>query len=1228
LKNVASGAVSLGPSPELNLTGRQAELSRIDSAYDAALRDRTFGVLVIRGAPGVGRTSLLAAAAQRLSSRGAWVAQAAAPQSREPFALAKRVAEECLHRARPTHSADLLRNLTSRLSTEAPHASLSELMALSARDCPSVFALDDVDAADPASLATLRTVLNVLTVPSATRPADEPVVGGLVLLSARDDAERPELESLVSPWPSLSLAALDLEGVRQFLSRTEAARRAFEATGGLPGRLDALLDSPEPIDFATRRFERLAAAEVSLLRAVALAPAAVDVDFVATVSGRKDVAARLPRLIAARLLTASPASGRSTYSLARERDRSALIDSIPPDERRAMQDRAARSLEARNDFDSAFELFFANGDAASASRTGLLAAEFLANRQAWANAESILSRLLSLPPPVVNRAAALLALASVREHQSDARGALAALGRARPLVSDAERARLRAKAARLCLTLGAPRPAERLARRVLDSESAAAARADALVALAEARFLRGAYDEAIALADSATELPVEHRLLLGNTRGKALLVSSRLDAAHDAFRSNAELAAASGVPNEQVRALLNVGVVAHRQGHREQARAAYRSALLASERSPHAAVVHANLSSLALEEGEAEEALTQAHRALAAFARDGRLKEQAHASQNLALIYLYLGDSGRAIEVATHAESLASRVGDPYLVAGARVVGANAAFVAGDASAEARIAELAEAFQKLGNARYFRESLLLLSEVRLARSDWSSARESLLRAREAGALTVPALASEWCLLDAELQLASDAIDAAAASIVEARSSLVTSPQLELPSRLYWLSGEVAARRGDVIAAQAERLKAARIIDELAAKVPPERRALFLARASRRAILEAAGRAWSHAPLTPSVDRSSVSREPATILIGRSPAMVRLNSLISRLGPSMSTVLLRGESGTGKELAAQSLHANSARKGLPLVAVNCGALSEELLLSELFGHERGAFTGAVREKKGRFEIADGGTIFLDEIGDISPRAQVALLRALQERTFERVGGTRTISVDVRVICATNRNLEDLIDRGLFREDLYYRLRGATLTLPPLRERLDDLPALCEHFLAKQARESGQPPRILSPEAKRLLSRYSWPGNIRELFNVLESALVMGVGHTLGPEAFELFPELFESTLHTATGPAEPFREPATVDPARAVEQTPDFYELLKGRDVSLKDLRRELDIVCISRALGEGNGNISEAARLLKMKRSRLSQIVNAEPELRALCRGGFSLAASGDDVDD
>src|SRR5947208_6772090 len=226
------------------------------------------------------------------------------------------------------------------------------------------------------------------------------------------------------------------------------------------------------------------------------------------------------------------------------------------------------------------------------------------------------------------------------------------------------------------------------------------------------------------------------------------------------------------------------------------------------------------------------------------------------------------------------------------------------------------------------------------------------------------------------------------------------------------------------------------------------------------------------------------------------IIGDSAPLRDVLEKVEQIAPTNSTVLLRGETGTGKELVAHAIHINSPREEKPFVRVNCAALAPGVLESELFGHEKGAFTGAVARRPGRFELADGGTLFLDEVGDLPAEVQVKLLRVLQEREFERVGGVETIKVDVRLISATNRNLEKMIEEGEFREDLYYRLNVFPINLPPLRDRLDDLGALVVHFIAKFSRQMGVVPSPASPEALARLREYNWPGNVRELENIVE------------------------------------------------------------------------------------------------------------------------------------
>jgi Nif-specific regulatory protein len=301
------------------------------------------------------------------------------------------------------------------------------------------------------------------------------------------------------------------------------------------------------------------------------------------------------------------------------------------------------------------------------------------------------------------------------------------------------------------------------------------------------------------------------------------------------------------------------------------------------------------------------------------------------------------------------------------------------------------------------------------------------------------------------------------------------------------------------------------------------------------------------------------------------MVGESQAMRNVLQFVSKVAPTDSTVLLSGESGTGKELVARAIHQNSKRSDRPFMAVNCAALAESLLESELFGHEKGAFTGALALKKGRLEIADGGTVFLDEIGELSLALQVKLLRVLQERNFERVGGTRTIKVDIRLITATNKNLEDAVAAGTFRQDLYYRLNVVGLEMPPLRERQEDIPLLANYFAAKYGEKCNRRITGISAEAHARLHGYDWPGNVRELENAIERAVVLGSTDRI---LLEDLPESILESEPAATTPGTKYHE--------AVAQT--------KKQIILK-------------AMQQAKGSYTDAAKLLGVHPNYLHRLI-------------------------
>ena len=327
------------------------------------------------------------------------------------------------------------------------------------------------------------------------------------------------------------------------------------------------------------------------------------------------------------------------------------------------------------------------------------------------------------------------------------------------------------------------------------------------------------------------------------------------------------------------------------------------------------------------------------------------------------------------------------------------------------------------------------------------------------------------------------------------------------------------------------------------------------------------------------------------------LVGDSPEMQAVFSIIAKVADTPSTVLITGESGTGKELVAKALHEHSSRKGGPFIKINCAAIPKTLMESELFGYEKGAFTGATSSKPGRFELADTGTLFLDEIGEIPVEMQVKLLRAIQESEFERVGGIKTLKVDVRLITATNRDLEKEIKEGNFREDLFYRLNVVPLAIPPLRQRSDDIPLLVDHIIAKFNERLKKKVRGISDEAMRLLKLHSWPGNIRELENVLERTILLCTGDLI---------EVDDLPADLRAGEAEPpvrglSQEMAIPAAVAAVAALAEARE--PGASTSLKAMVRaetsRVERELIARALDETGGNVTQAAKLLKISRKSL-----------------------------
>ncbi len=438
------------------------------------------------------------------------------------------------------------------------------------------------------------------------------------------------------------------------------------------------------------------------------------------------------------------------------------------------------------------------------------------------------------------------------------------------------------------------------------------------------------------------------------------------------------------------------------------------------------------------------------------------------------------------------------------------------------------------------------------------------------------------------LLDARVALANGDLERARRVLRRTRSSPEAARAQDFELRARMLAFQLAAAEGGEAPREEARRAAIEAWDALTESFPHEVRRRFRRAYDRPRMLALLG--------LPSDEEGA----ELPYLRGTSPVFLAVVAQLRRVAATDASVLLLGETGVGKELAARAIHDFSRRASGPFVAVNCAAISDELLLSELFGHEKGAFTGAVQRHLGRFEQAHGGTLFLDEIADISPRGQAALLRALQERAFERVGGTETVRANVRIVAASNRDLAEAVRAEDFRQDLFFRLAGIQVKVPSLRERGEDVRVLAAWFLEQAAQERGDRPRRLSPEAERLMCSYAWPGNIRELRNVVLAADVLSESPVIAADV--LIPLLQRITLQS--GPHE----------GEAAAR--DAWLLFRQHGGTLRRFLADLQRACMERCLAENDGNIAATAADLGFSRSRLTQIVLSDRDLRRLAGRG------------
>lgn len=792
--------------------------------------------------------------------------------------------------------------------------------------------------------------------------------------------------------------------------------------------------------------------------------------------------------------------------------------------------------------------------------------------------------------------------------------------------------------------------------KALDYAGHAEAAAQAAVALSEAHYMAGDYTEARRYAERALSLAVrgKTRLSASNLVGKLYLAAEDWKQAELHFTQDASEALCSGDFVGELRAHLNRGVALSSANRWREAREIFemvRKRAQDRDEFPATAFALTNLAMIAIFERDYENAIQWSEASVEAVRRTGDRVRLSLMIANLAELRANLGLLDEAEQTLMFGRRVNGTAMVPARIVHFALIAARIHLSRGDTKrAQAELTSAFACAQGGGGKNKLGECYRVAARVALEIGDLERMREMVEKAKAIAAN--PYARAEVALLFALLErgLGKPCMEAAR----HALSLAAEMPFNELLLEANVLACHAALAAGNEASARSFLCDAIRSRDASASCLNPELRMRFLARRELSGLAElekrfraAAGAGqddntpvWVGMPedtgaqggdvLPDQSDRSGQEGTPTLRagtarrervqhkLVGRAPAMTALFKAIQKVGPSEATVLIHGESGTGKELCAEAIHEASARRGGPLVKVNCAALVESLLLSELFGHEKGSFTGAGAKRRGRFELAEKGTLFLDEIGDISPRTQVALLRVLHSKTFERVGGVASLQADVRIVCATHRDLKAMVQRGEFREDLYYRLCGVVLEVPPLRNRMADLPLIAGELLLDIARERREPPKALSPCALELLASYVWPGNVRELSNALGAACVFADGDVLtagdfaaavgalGALAAAAKPN--ERVDCTQAADDEPDDDFSSLDlaPSGVSGAGPSASDVAYARvrsGVGLSDLKRAIERDCIARALAESGGNITRAAALLGMKRPRLSQLV-------------------------
>ena len=1204
-----------------------AELERLVAVVQ---RDGRGVGAVVCGPPGVGTSTLMTDLARAVKdSGGLALVGSCAPGDSAPYRGMRGVIEGALAELDRQGNARTLAPLVAAFAVEAPgggwRSSSSDLIRTEARanlyeavratlqaaaaSRPTAILLRDAHRLDSDSLELLEHLcasgdVGIARLPLGPEHAHRAPVFVLecLLLPDAPPSEHRTVERLMglAALETVRIEGMGRDEVAAWLGSDAVVDRVMALTGGVPQRLRLLLDSlPADLDDVARASLLALPPEARrVLHVVGVADGLLAAADLAAICGDTEIGvARAVAALRERDLVLRDAAGRLSLGPGAPRRWAEDGAGDLAELHLAVGERIASRWALERDDALVLEAahhFVAAGDRTRAVAWGLQAGALLQRRLSHHAAREMYQSLLGLNPEAGTERTLRLRLAEAAAAVGRVDEARAELERVLEAESDDEQTSLLLRLGELHLATGQLDAAAAVLARASIAAVDAQAGQRARVLGAEVARLRGELRSAEDLClDALTTSEGEARADLLVTLGNVRLQQGRLN---EARRSYEEAVRTQAAPDSvRARALLNLGIIAIREGAYPDAVRRLQQSLIGCEEAGEYFGAALSLFNLGVASEFMERyGLAEGYyvRALDLFDRLGRQLHVASALSSLADVYITLGAPRRARRLLQRALPLAAEVGAPRVASLARQkLGLVEMELCRWTRAIPILAEAAEDLRSGGATEDQAWTLAYLSRALWHADRVEDATETLDDLRELPLDRDHEVFGIAAIVEARIRLASGEPDEAVALAGEA--GRIYARRGQRAGRVEALGIAAAAHRadGDVSAAVQSLDEARALLDELKDAVPLARRQRFLRRPVWHDLLDPAqddpipASSAEGVLVTMAGGDSPLASLHVPGLIGASAAIRAALHAIERVAASGSPVLLLGESGTGKELVARAIHDLSTRAARSYVRVNSAALPESLLESELFGHERGAFTGAVARREGKFEQADTGTLFLDEIGDITKKTQVSLLRVLQEGEVQPVGAGRTRKVDVRVICATNRDLAQMVRDERFRLDLYFRIRGVTIELPPLRERRGDVGVLVQHFLAGLQQPGA--PLAVAPDAMRLLEAYHWPGNIRELENVLRGATFFAEAGVIRAEHLRRF--IDRDTFTDTRGEPEVAPQVAPVD-----DETLDAA-------FSLDEARRRMEIKYIALALERSGGNITKAAELLKMTRPRLSQ---------------------------